>query len=117
MIRCAIGEEFLYCVKATGFAGGHGACRAGMRPAAGPALRRRSTPSTQNLSLQRKGTSVLADSSPVGQPQPLPSLSRAASASNEYRKGSTAVEVHPSPIRQSFSLLRMPRHGTSANAA
>ena len=35
-----IGEEFLYCVKAAGFADGGGGSRAGMRPPAAPALGR-----------------------------------------------------------------------------
>jgi hypothetical protein len=36
--RCAIGEEFLYCVKAAGFASRSRGLRTGMRPSAGPAL-------------------------------------------------------------------------------
>jgi hypothetical protein len=34
----AIGEEFLYCVKAAGFASRRRGLRTGMRPSAGPAL-------------------------------------------------------------------------------
>jgi len=44
--RCS-GEEFLYCVKAAGSADGRAASRAGMRPPAGPTLRRPRTGADQ----------------------------------------------------------------------